>query len=49
MCNRMHHPKADVETLVCTVERRERGRGLMQLEINFKTTTTGLHTTGSFT
>ena len=50
-CNRMHHPKADVERL--HVPRREGGREWMQLEINFKTTTTGLHicqqpTTGCF-
>ena len=40
-CNRMHHPKADVERLY--IPRSEGGRGLMQLEINFKSTTIGLH------
>ena len=33
-CNRIHHQKEDVERLY--VSRREGGRGLMQLEINFK-------------
>ena len=39
-CNRIHHRKADVERLY--VPRREGGRGLMQLEMSFKTTTLGL-------
>ena len=39
-CNRMHHPKADVERLY--VPRHERGTELMQLEMIFKTTTIGL-------
>ena len=39
-CNRMHHPKADTERLY--VPRREEGTGLMQLEMDFKTTTIGL-------
>ena len=37
----MHHLKADVERLY--VQRREEGSGLIQLEINFKTATIGLH------
>ena len=37
----MHHPKADVERLY--FPRREGGRGLIQLEMNFKTTAIGLH------
>ena len=40
-CNRMHHPKPDVKRLY--VSRREGGRWLMQSEMNFKTTTIGLH------
>ena len=40
-CNRMHHPKADVERLY--VPRREGASGLMQLEMNFKTTAIRLH------
>ena len=34
-CNRMHHPGADVQRL--HVQRRERGRGLMQMKMTFKT------------
>ena len=37
----MHHPKTDVERPY--VSRQEGGRGLMQLELSFKTTTVGLH------
>ena len=40
-CNRMHHPKADIERLY--VPRHEGGRGLMQIEMNFKSATIGLH------
>ena len=36
-CHRMHHLKADVERLY--VPRSEGGRGLMRLEMSFKTTT----------
>ena len=37
---KMHHPKADVDRLY--VPRAEGGRGLMQLELNYKITTIGL-------
>ena len=37
----MHHREADVERLY--VPRREGGRGLIPLKINFKTSTIGLH------
>ena len=37
----MHHPKGNVERLY--VPRREGGIGLMQLKMNFKTTTIGIH------
>ena len=39
---RMHHPKADVDRLY--LPRAEGGRGLIQLELTFKTTTIGLDT-----
>jgi hypothetical protein len=38
--NRMHHPKADVDRLY--LNRSEGGRGLLQLEIAYKTATIGL-------
>ena len=40
-CNRMHHPKDDVDTLY--IPRNEGGRGLMQLELSYKTSTIGQH------
>jgi hypothetical protein len=33
-CNRAHHPKADVDRLY--LKRSEGGRGLLQVEMNFK-------------
>ena len=39
-CNRMHHPKADVDRLY--IPRKEGGRGLIQLELSLKTTTIGM-------
>ena len=41
MCERMHHPKADVDRLY--VPRNEGGRGLTQLETVYKTSTIGLN------
>ena len=38
--NRMHHPKADVDRIY--LSRAERGRGIIQLENAFKTSTIGL-------
>ena len=38
--NKMHHPKADIDRLY--LPRCEGGRGLIQLELSFKTTTIGL-------
>ena len=40
-CNRMHHPKADVDRLY--VPRNEGGRGMIQLELSYKTSTIGQH------
>ena len=40
-CERMHHPKADVDGLY--VPRNEGGRGLTQLEPEYKTSTIGLN------
>ena len=40
--NRMHHPKADIDRIY--LPRKEGGRGLIQLEMSYKTTTTGLDT-----
>ena len=40
--NRMHHPKADINRMY--VPRKEGGRGIINLEMCFKTTTTGLNT-----
>ena len=37
----MHHPKSDVDKLY--LRRTEGGRGLIQLELSYKTTTIGLH------
>ena len=37
----MHHPKSDVDKLYLC--RTEGGRGLIQLELSYKTTTIGLH------
>lgn len=39
---KMHHPKADVDRLY--IPRKEGGRGLIQLELSYKTTTIGLLT-----
>ena len=38
----MHHPKADVDRP--SIPRKAGGRGLVQLEITYKTTTIGLNT-----
>ena len=38
----MHHPKVDVDRLY--IPRKPGGRGLVQLEITYKTTTIGLNT-----
>ena len=40
--NRTHHPKADVDRVY--LPRKEGGRGLIQLEMSYKTTTIGLDT-----
>ena len=40
--NRMHHPKADVNRMY--VRRKEGGRGMINPEMCFKTTTVGLNT-----
>ena len=40
--NRMHHPKADIDRIY--LPRKEGGRGLIQLEMSYKTTTIGLDT-----
>ena len=40
-CNRMHNPKADVDRLY--VPRNEGGRGMIQLELSYKTSTIGQH------
>ena len=39
-CNRIHHPKADVDRLY--IRRNEGGRGMIQLELSLKTTAFGL-------
>ena len=39
-CHRMHHPKSDVDRLY--VPRNQGGRGMIQLEMSYKTTTIGL-------
>ena len=39
-CNRMHHPKADVDRSY--IPRNEGGRGMIQLELSLKTTTIGM-------
>ena len=39
-CNRMHHPKSDVDRLY--VPRSKGGRGMIQLELSYKTSTIGL-------
>ena len=41
MCERMHHPKPDVNRLY--VPRNKEGRGLTQLETVYKTSTIGLN------
>jgi len=38
--NKMHHPKADVDRLY--IRRSEGGKGLLQLELLYKTITIGL-------
>ena len=40
-CNRIHHPKADVDRLY--IPRNEGGRGMIQLELSYKTSTIGQH------
>ena len=40
-CNGMHHAKADVERLY--IPRNEGGRGMIQLEFSYKTTTIAQH------
>ena len=40
-CHGMHHPNADVDRLY--LPRNERGRGLIQLELAYKSSTIGLH------
>eukprot|EP00795_Rhopilema_esculentum_P008488 gene8488-14486_t len=39
-CNRMHHPKADVDRLY--LPRRQGGRGMIQLELSYTTSAIGL-------
>ena len=39
--NRMHHPKSDVDRLY--IPRKDGGRGMIQLELSYKTSTIGLH------
>ena len=39
-CHRMHHPKSDVDRLY--VPRNQRDRGMIQLEMSYKTTAIGL-------
>ena len=39
-CNRRHHPKSDVARLY--IPRRRGGRGMIQLELSYKTSTIGL-------
>ena len=39
-CNRMYHPKSDVDRLY--VPRSKGGRGMMQLELSYKRSTIGL-------
>ena len=41
ICNRMYHPKADVDRLY--ISRNEGGRGMIKLELSYKTSTTGQH------
>ena len=40
-CNRMHHPKANVNRLC--IPRNEGGRGMIQLELSYKRSTIGQH------
>ena len=40
ICQRMHHPRVDIEHLY--IKRENGGRGLIQLELTNKTTTTRL-------
>ena len=40
-CNRIHHPKADVDRLY--VPRNEGRRGMIQLQLSYKTSTIGQH------
>ena len=40
-CNRMHHPKADVKRL--RIPRKAEERGMIQLELCYKTSTIGQH------
>ena len=39
-CNRMHHPKSDVDRLY--IQRKSGGRGMIQLELSYKTSVIGL-------
>ena len=39
--NRMHHPKANVNRMY--IPRKEGGRGMINLEMTYKTTTIGLN------
>ena len=39
-CGRMHHPKSDVDRLY--MPRSKGGRGMIQLELSYKTSTVGL-------
>ena len=41
--NRMHHPKADVTRMY--IPRKEGRRGMINLELTYKTTTIGLNST----
>ena len=40
-CNRMHHLEADVDRVY--IPRHEGGRGMIQLELSYKTWTIGQH------
>ena len=40
MCNRLHHPKAEIDRLY--IPRNEGGRAMIQLELSLKATTIGM-------
>ena len=40
-CHRLHHPKSDVDRLY--VQRKAGGRGMIQLELSYKTSVIGLN------